>query len=231
MQTFSPLYPELKRQSSKVKGTQDSDDCGITTPALHHLSLNFDFSITEAQPVPWLIPSLYVIWQYWELLVFPINCLRSLLHDKLPYLSISHLCAPSTPLTPPYAVVFLGSLCLSLSYGGDDSKLFHTSSIDGLTVLFTSEGFQFYILAWSLARLIFSDACSIFPFMSPAIISKSTCPKRSLSSSFLHPHDSISQACFSFPGSSTFFYSVSPQISWLTWTALLLLHPLCLTYS
>lgn len=231
VQTFSPLYPVLRWQSSKVKGTWDSDDCRITTPALNHLRLKFDFSITEAQPEPWLKPCLYVIWQCWELLIFPINFygfsfMTNSLSLNLSSLFSFHFSNYSLCSSFPGF-----SLSFSLLWWGWFKILFHTHSIDGLAVLFTAQGFQFYILAQSLARLIFSDACSIFPFMSPAIISKSTCPKLSLSSSFLHPHDSISQACFPFPGSSTFFYLVNPQILWLTWTALLLLHPLCLTYS
>lgn len=118
------------------------------------------------------------------------------------HLFIYHLCSPFTSLTTPYIIAFLGSFCLLL---WADPRL--TSATDGLMASFSAEGFQLYILAWSLARLRFSDACSIFPFMSPTIISKTTCPKLNLPSSFSHPRDSIYQVCLFFPRQYYFFFS------------------------
>lgn len=70
-------------------------------------------------------------------------------------------------------------------------------STEGLMILFSAKDFQFYILAWSSARLIFSEVCSTFPFLSAGIICKLTCP---LTHMILFPRPVIS-----FQGTVTFF--------------------------
>lgn len=191
-----------------MKRVSDSDDCGVTIPALNHLTLSFLFFCyrSSASVLTNTLSLCHLTMlgaSHFSYRLSTVSSSWQILYPSSMHLFIYHLCSPFTSPTTPYVIAFLGSLCLCLLLWADPRL---TSAIDGLMASFSAEGFQFYILAWSLASLRFSDDCSIFPFMSPTIISKTTCPKLNLSSSFSHPHDSIYQVCLFFPRQYHFFF-------------------------
>lgn len=191
---FNPLHPVLRRQSNKVEESWDSDDCGINMPTVNHLMQPFwffSYRISANILTHTLSLSHLTVLgaSHFSRTLSTISSLREVL-CLLIFLATYRLCSPSASPTTPCVVALLGSLCLSAS-----SWLWRQlcSALLCWQSVFNAEGIPFYIWAWSLSRLIFLDACSIFPFMSPVITSKSTCPKLSLSSSSPHPQDSISQ--------------------------------------
>lgn len=153
---------------------------------------------------------LYIIWQSRKLVIFPIHCPLSLLHDKfftclsicLSSLFSFHfsnysLCSSFPGLSLSFVYLLLWELVVFFLY---------ISSIDGVMTLFNAEGFQFYMWGWSLSNSHFQ---MLFSFICPVIISRSTCPKLSLSS-LSHPHDSISQNYLFVPRQYHFFLVCQP---------------------
>lgn len=155
---------------------------------------------------------------------FPHTPLPSHLHDNFSahlsvWPSIGSAVLPLLQLLP--VVALLASLCLSASSWVWCQLC---SALVCWQSLYSTQKVSHFIFEPDLCLdPYFLDACSIFPFMSWVITSQSTCPELSLSSSFPHPQGS--------EGSISFFSSFSPRIFWLNWTAPLIRHPSCLTYT